>query len=317
MPVLLVLAAALPARSLAAALQMIDDSGRQVSLMTPARRIISLAPNITELLYAAGAGRYIVGTISYSDYPPEARQIPRIGDYTGLDMEAIIGLQPDLIIAWPSGNQQSQLQKLRDLGLTLYSVEPHRLDDIPLTIDRLGQLAGTTGPAHSSATDFRQRLQSLRRQYQGLSPVRVFFQIWEQPLLTVNGQHLISDAIHVCGGENIFAGLPALTPQVSIEAVLQANPQAIITSADDTTTASNGQPASLQHWRTWNNLDAGRNGHQRIRLDHAHARLADAGRNGHLYGIDPEQISRHTPRILTGVKQLCEDLQQVRLQPGT
>jgi iron complex transport system substrate-binding protein len=242
-------------------------------------------------LYAAGAGAYIVGTTSYSDYPPAARQIPRIGDHSGLDLEAILGLQPDLIIAWPSGNPQAQLQKLQTLGLTIYNAEPQRLEDIPRTIEQLGLLSGTTTQAASSAADFRQRLQGLRQHYQGLTPVRVFFQIWEQPLLTINGQHLINDVIELCGGHNIFAGSPLLTPQISIEAVLLANPEAIITSSNDNTS---GQPASLQHWHTWENLDA--------------------SRNGHLYGIDPAQISRHTPRILTGAQLLCEDLQQVRRQ---
>jgi len=291
---LLCLLLTLPVRVLLAEpLQIIDDFGRSLTLKTPARRIISLAPHITELLYAAGAGQYIVGTISHSDYPPEARNITPIGDYTGLDMEAIITLQPDLVIAWPSGNPQAQLQTLQTLGLRVFNAEPRRLEDIPRTIERLGQLAGTENQATDSAAAFRRRLQALRRQFQDLPPVRVFFQIWEQPLMTINGRHLISDVIQLCGGQNIFAALPTLTPRISIEAVIQANPQVIITSAEESTDGG-GTPASLQHWRLWKDLDA--------------------SRNNHLYAIDPEQISRQSPRILGGARLLCEDLQQVRMQ---
>jgi len=263
---------------------VIDDSGQQLTLTTAARRIISLAPHITELLYAAGAGQYIAGTISHSDYPPEAINIPRIGDHSGLDMETILGLQPDLIIAWPGGNPKAQLQKLRQLGLTIYTAEPQRLDDIPRIIEQLGQLAATTPQATSSASNFRQRLAGLRQRYQGLAPVRVFFQVWEQPLLTINGQHLISDVIQLCSGRNIFAELPTLVPQVNIEAVIQGNPEVIISGDENT--------AALQHWRRWKGLDA--------------------SRNGHLYAIEPENISRHTPRILLGTQQLCKLLEQVR-----
>jgi iron complex transport system substrate-binding protein len=279
-----------PAPIQAAALQLVDDSNQPLTLAAPARRIISLAPNITELLYAAGAGAYIVGTISHSDYPPPALQIPRIGDYSGLDMEAILNLKPDLIVAWPGGNPQAQLQKLQQMGLPVYNAEPHRLEDIPRTIEQLGYMAATTTEAGRSAADFRRRLQVLQQQYQGRSPVRVFFQVWEQPLFTINGQQLISDVIERCGGKNIFAELPTLAPQINIEAVLQANPEVIITS----TSADEATPAALRHWRNWEGLAA--------------------SHNGHLYGIPAEQISRHTPRILDGMQRLCNLLQQVRQQ---
>jgi len=274
-----------------APVHIIDDDGQELTLASPARRIISLAPHITELLFAAGAGRYIVGSISHSDYPPEARNITPIGDYTGLDMEAIIALKPDLVVAWPSGNPKSQLHSLRTLGLKIFNAEPRHLDDIPKTIEQLGQLAGTGPQAASSAAAFRHTLEDLRRKFQGKPPVRVFFQVWEQPLLTINGQHLISDVIRLCGGVNVFATLPVLTPRIGIEAVIAANPQVIFTGSEETT-AGDGTPASLRHWRLWKDLDA--------------------NRNDHLYAIDPARISRQTPRILEGARQLCADLQRVR-----
>ena len=274
-----------------APVHIIDDNGQALTLASPARRIISLAPHITELLFAAGAGRYIVGSISHSDYPPEARDITPIGDYTGLDMEAITALKPDLVVAWPSGNPQSQLHTLRKLGLKLFNVEPRHLDDIARTIEQLGELAGTGPQAASSAAAFRSSLQELRREFQGQPPVRVFFQVWEQPLLTINGQHLISDVIRLCGGVNVFAALPELTPRIAIEAVIAANPQVIFTGSEETV-AGEATPASLRHWRQWKELDA--------------------SRNDHLYAIDPARISRQTPRILEGARQLCADLQRVR-----
>jgi len=284
----------------ASAIHISDDNNQQLTLTKPARRIISLAPHITELLYSAGAGQYIVGTISHSDYPSDALKIPRIGDNSGLDMEAILNLRPDLIIAWPSGNPKSQLHKLKQLGINIYNAEPRQLDDIPRTIEQLGQLTATTAQAKRSAQNFRHKLEILRQKYRALSPVRVFFQIWEQPLITVNGQHLISDVIQLCSGQNIFSELTTLAPQVNIEAVLQANPEAIITSAGsntDITHGENQQPASLQHWNQWTDLSA--------------------SRNGHLYGIQPAHISRHTARILLGTQRLCEQLQGVRQRPDT
>jgi len=275
-------------------IRVADDAGRQVILAAPAQRIVSLAPHITELLFAAGAGGALVGVSEYSDYPVAARGIQRIGGGGGLDLERILALHPDLVVAWQSGNPAGQVQRLRDLGLTVFVSEPRSLAAIPLTIDRLAQLAGTETAALPVIDDFNRRLAALRQDYGGRAPVRVYYQIWDRPLMTVNGTHLISDAMRLCGGRNVFAGLPELAPHISIEAVLQRDPQVIVVAA-----GRDEAGRQLVPWRRW-------------------TRLA-AVSQGHLYEIDRDLLVRHTPRILDGAQLLCRILDRVRaggLQEG-
>lgn len=264
-----------------------DDLGQTIALAQPARRIVSLAPHVTEMLFAAGAGDYLVGTVAYSDYPEVAKQIPRVGGYTSLDLEAIVALRPDLIVAWKSGNTAHQLEKLRALGFAVYVTEPRNIDDVPSDIERLGLLAGTGTAASNAAAAFRARHEELRRRYGGRPPVNVFYQIWDRPLMTVNGEHLISNVLRLCGGRNVFASLPVLAPKVDIEAVLAADPEAIVASG-----MGEARPEWLDDWRRW----------QRLR----------AVRNDNLFFVPPELLQRHTPRILDGAERLCAAFDQVR-----
>jgi len=168
-----------------------DDTGREVRLAQPAQRIVSLAPHITELLFSAGAGGRIVGVVEYSDYPPAAKKLPRVGAYNAVDMERILALRPDLVIAWASGNPPALIEQLRSLGLTVFLSEPRSLEDVASNLERFGQLAGTQTTAQAAADEFRRRLQALRVRYSDRKPVSVFYQIWHRPLMTVNGEHLI------------------------------------------------------------------------------------------------------------------------------
>jgi len=279
------------ATAAAAEVRLIDDAGRAVSLKQPARRIISLAPHLTELLFAAGAGSRVVGTAEYSDYPPAARSIPRVGDSTELDLERILALKPDLILVWRDGNAQRQLEKLLKLGIPVFYNEPRRLPDIARAIEQFGRLAGTEAVAQPAARAFLARLAELRRRYAGRAPVRVFYQIWDKPLMTINGEHLISHVIRLCGGQNVFAALKPLTPEVSTEAVLAADPEVIAGVK-----AEPGQPGNLEQWKRWPRV------------------LAVARDN--LFAIDPDLISRNTPRILQGAAQLCADLAAARARRG-
>jgi len=267
-------------------LSLRDDTGQLLHLKQVPQRIVSLAPNATELLFAAGAGARIVGASEYSDYPEAARRIPRVGGAL-LDLETIAALRPDVIVAWADGNAPAQLQRLKQLGIPVYLSLQKRLDDIPATLERLGQLAGTSTVAQVAAAQFRADLARLRNTYSARKKLRVFYQVWDEPLLTINGTHIISDALTTCGGENIFAKLPALTPSVSIENVLQADPDAIVTSSQDAQ-----PPARLDAWRRWPRLSA--------------------VRNHHLFFVHADWIDRATPRILLGVAELCEFLDQVR-----
>ncbi|HUW36435.1 MAG TPA: cobalamin-binding protein [Rhodocyclaceae bacterium] len=269
-----------------------DDAGQTVRLAAPARRIVSLAPHITENLYAAGAGAFIVGVVDYSDYPAAAKKLPRVGGYDRLDLEAILALKPDLVIAWDSGNQAGQLAKLKALGLPLFISRPLKLDDIAADIARFGELAGTTAVAIPEARAVRARVAEMRARYSTRPPVRSFYQIWNRPLVTVNGEQLISDVMRLCGADNVFAGLSQLAPTVSIEAVLAANPEAIIASGADAT-----RPEWLDMWKRWKDLTA----------------VA----RGNLFFVPPDLINRPTPRVLEGARMLCEDMETVRRRrPG-
>ncbi len=270
-----------------AELSVVDSSGRRVTLEHPAQRIVSLAPHLTELLFAAGAGARVVGVVSYSDWPPPARQIAQVGGYSALDLERILALQPDLIVAWESGNNPAQLERLEQLGLTVFRHAPRTPDDIPRMLEQLGLLAATDAAAQIAAQDFRARLQGLRERNAQAAPLTVFYQVWHQPLMTVNGAHLISAAIELCGGRNVFAALPALAPQISVEAVLAADPQVIVASG-----MAEQRPDWLDDWKRWPQLAA-------VRHDN-------------LYFVPPDLLQRAGPRFIDGAERLCAALAEAR-----
>lgn len=271
----------------AAEIHLTDDSGRSVTLGQPARRIISFAPHITELLFAAGAGERVVGGVEYSDYPEAARRIARIGDSAQLDLERIVGLRPDLIVVWRHGNAQRQIDKLLQLGIPVYYNEPRRLPDIGRAIEQFGRLAGTEAVARPAARAFDARVAELRARYAGRPRVTVFYQIWDKPLMTINDDQLISDVIRLCGGENVFGDLKPLVPTIPTESVVTADPEAIFGSIAEVNTR--GKP---EGWRNWPHLKA-------VARDN-------------LFVIHSDLISRHTPRVLQGARQMCEHLEVAR-----
>ncbi len=263
-----------------------DATGADVRLDAAAQRIVSLAPHITELIYAAGAGDKLVGNVDYGDYPAQAKTLPRVGGYTRPDLEAILALKPDLVIAWQSGNPPAALAKLRAMGIAVFVSQPDRIADVAVELEHYGQLAGTEAQANAAAARFRARLVALRKQY-AQRPVDVFYQIWKQPLMTINDQQIISDAIHLCGGRNVFGSLLVLAPTVTVEAVLAANPESIVASG-----MGDERPEWLDDWRRWNSLTA-------VARDN-------------LYFIPPQEIQRHTPRLLDGAEKLCRALEATR-----
>jgi iron complex transport system substrate-binding protein len=269
-----------------------DDAGATVRLAAPAKRIVSLAPHLTELLFAAGAGERLVGAVEYSDYPPAAKKIPRVGGYSRPDLEAVAALKPDLIVAWTSGNAPAHLDKLRALGLPVFVTQPNRIEDIAALLERLATLAGSEATGKVEADKFRQRLAALRSQYANRPKVRTFYQIWKQPLMTVGQGQIIGDAIAVCGGDNVFGKLQALAPTVTVEAVLAANPEIIVASG-----MGESRPDWLDDWKRWSQLQA-------VKRDN-------------LFFIPPELIQRHTPRLLEGTEMLCKHLDTARShRPG-
>ena len=264
-----------------------DDEGSLVQLDENAQRIISLAPSLTELLYAAGAGDRLVGVVEYSDYPVAAQALPIIGRHDLLDMEKILQLQPDLIIAWQTGNPRASVNRLRELGLTVYIAEPKRLESITSHIRRLAILAGTEQVAAGVIDDFETELATLANSYSGKTAVRTFYQVWDRPLISAGGNELINDIIQLCGGVNIFADIELLAPKVSTESVLIRNPQAIVASGMDIE-----RPEWLDEWLEWEQLSA--------------------VSNDSLFFVPPELLQRHTPRALIGARLMCEQLDQAR-----
>ncbi|SFB33754.1 iron complex transport system substrate-binding protein [Collimonas sp. OK607] len=261
-----------------------DDAQHKVVLAQPAHRIVSLAPHATELLFAAGAGAYVIGVSDYSDYPPAARQILSVGSSSALDIERIVALKPDLVVAWSSGNSASQVARLRALGIPVFESEPRQLDAVASSLVRLSQLAGTEDSGMAAAASFKARLAQLDATYRQRPTVRVFYQIWKKPLMTLNDSHMVTNVIRLCGGENVFGKLPQLAPTVSTEAVLQANPEVIF--------AADGGTSPGASWQRFPQL------------------AAVAGNN--LFTLTPNWMSRPGPRILDGAAELCEKLELAR-----
>ncbi|GIX26853.1 MAG: cobalamin-binding protein [Burkholderiales bacterium] len=264
-----------------------DDEGNEVRLVQPARRIVSLAPHATELLFAAGAGRSVVGAVQWSDYPPEAKKIPQVGSYVSPDAERILALAPDLAVGWASGNDPRVLGQLRDLKLTLYVTEIRTFEQVATNLERLGALAGTGVQAQKAAGAFRDRWRRLQSRYGGEPRVSVFYQIWDRPLMTVNGEHLISRVIELCGGTNVFASVHTLTPVLNVESVLVANPQVIVAGG-----MGEAYPEWLEGWRRWPQIEA--------------------VKQGNLVFVPSDLLQRPTPRILDGAERLCQALDAVR-----
>ncbi|MGM0672807.1 cobalamin-binding protein [Thioalkalivibrio sp.] len=273
--------------ALAGSVSVTDDDDREVQLDQPAERIISLAPHITEVLFAVGAGDKLVGVTQHSDFPPEAETIPRIGGYSRIDLERVVQLEPDLVVAWRSGNSASQIERMRDLGLNVYVSEPRSFEGVASSMRRMARLAGTEKEGQRAVQAFLDEIETLRQDYEDRDPVRLFYQVWEQPLMTVNDDHLISEAIRLCGGVNVFGHLDRLVPRMDREAVIEADPEVIIGGG-----MGEDRPDWVLAWEQWEDMTA-------VRRDN-------------LYFIPPSLLQRHTPRIAEGTRLMCEELERAR-----
>lgn len=270
---------------LAGAVTVRDDGGNTVTLNKPAMRVISMSPHVTETLFAAGGGSRIVGTVNYSDYPEAAKNIPRIGSNREIDLERVISMKPDLIVAWMHNNSERQIEMVRQLGVPVYLSDPQTLDSIPENVVRLGQLMGTEATANAAAAELRKQLASLRTRYAGRPTVRTFYQVWDKPLYTLSGKHIITDAMRLCGGENIFDKLTVTAPIVSIESVLQADPEAVFATAEK-------NYGGVNLWKPYPTLTA--------------------TRNDNLFTVDGHLLNRAGPRMIAGTAVLCEKLELAR-----
>ena len=268
----------------------VDDFGRKIILQKPAERIVALSPHVVENLFSAGLGDKIVAAVNYADYPPEAKNIPRVGGFANFSVEAIIAYNPDLVVGWGSGYKGFGLlvERLTALGIAVYIDEPKTMSDIGHSINQLAKLGGTENHALANVNQFERELAALQRKYARFDEkIRVFYQIWPEPLQTLNGNHIVSDVIALCGGKNIFVDAVVLAPTVNIEALLARDPQVIVASASD-----NQRPKWLDNWQRWP--------------------LISAVKNRQLYFVPGDLLSRHTLRMLEGATMLCTQINLAR-----
>lgn len=258
-----------------------------VAAADPPTRIVSLTPHLTELLFAIGAGDRVIATVDFADYPAAARALPRVGSGARLDLEALRALQPDLVLAWRSGNPLAQVEQVARLGIRVVWSESRRLGEVADELERLGALVGLRAQAGAVATTYRQRLERLRARFAERPPVRVFYQFWDQPPMTLNDDHLVGDVLRLCGAVNVFGDLPDLVPRVAVEAVLAADPDVIVIGAPAADVAAWGAK-----WAAFPGLRA--------------------VRTGNVIGADPDLLNRATPRTLDGAEALCAALDAAR-----
>lgn len=264
-----------------AAITVVDDAGRTLTLAKPAERVISMAPHVTELLFAAGGGARVVGAMNHSDYPEAARRLPLIGSNSQIDIERVLALKPDLLVVWHSGNTARQIAQLESLGVPVFHSEPKRLEHVATSIERLGALLGSGTAAQAAASSYRATLKGLERRYARRSPVTVFYQVWDRPLYTLNDAQIASDIIRLCGGRNIFGALKVVAPEVGIEAVVERDPEVILAGKRHDPTSP-----GLGLWQPYKGMTA--------------------VKRNNLFTIDGDLLSRPGPRTAEGAARLCE-----------
>lgn len=266
-----------------------DDAGETLCLSAPASRIVTLSPGATELAFAAGAGERVVAVVAYDDSPAEVAALPSVGSHSRIDLEALLSLDPDLVVGWISGNPAEQLETLESLSIPVFRLEPDELVDVASAVERLARLAGSESVGEARARRFREGVAALARRHADAEPIPVFYQVWDAPLMTLNDTHWISEMIRLCGGENVFGELPRLVPRLDEEAVLAAAPEAIITGG-----MGEEDRAWLEYWQRYPELPA----------------VA----RGNLFLVPPSLIQRPSLRLLEGAQLLCDQLERARAQ---
>jgi len=268
-------------------IQVKDDAGNMITLGKPATRVIGLAPHVIENLYSAGAGKQVIAASDYSDFPEAASKLPKVSGYNTFNLEMIASLKPDLVVAWQSGTPDDVVTKIKQLGIPVYLDEPSTMEHIAESVRRLGKLTGNEGVANKTADAHLAKIQTLRNVHSDKTPLKVFYQVWSDPLYTINGKQVISDLISLCGGINIFASEKIKAPIVSLEAVIDRDPDVIMTGSKTQTPSQ-----ALNSWYKWHKISA-------VKL-------------GNLFAVNPDTVSRHTIRITEGAEAVCERLDIAR-----
>ncbi|MGE5526793.1 MAG: cobalamin-binding protein [Rhodospirillaceae bacterium] len=273
-----------------AGIAVTDDRRSAVVLPQPAARIVTLSPHLTEIVYAAGAGSHLVAVPRFSDFPEAAKRLPQIGDAARVDLERVLALRPDLILAWKSGNSAADIARLERLGLRVHVSDAARLEDVARVVRQIGVMAGTGADAERAAREYENEIESLRQRYARRAPVRVFYEIWDRPLLTVNGRHIISDVLALCGAVNVFAEAALLTPSISLEALIAARPDVVLGGSSASTAADFAAQWRSQGIAALENMATGY--------------------------VPPDLIQRATPRIAQGAAVICKAVDEVRVARG-
>ena len=268
-------------------LTVVDDSGATIRLKKPAIRIVALAPHIVENIYSAGAGDLLVASVNHADYPPEASSLPRVGGYNTFNIEAIAALKPDVIFAWQSGTPKHFIDKIKQLGIPLYLDEPSTMEEVANSIRNIGILTNRKNTAEITIKKYLNDLQQLRQINVAKTNVTVFYQVWHDPIYTINGQQIISDVLRICGGKNIYASEKIKAPIITIESLIARNPDIIISGSNH---EKNVDP--LHRWKKWPNLTA---------IKH-----------NNLFTVNADIVSRHTVRLIQGAHSVCENFDIAR-----
>lgn len=268
------------------AIDVIDDTGKTIMLAKPAKRVITLAPHLAEMMYAINKGDIVVATVSYSDFPEQAKKIPRLGSFDNTKLETILSFKPDLILAWNSGNNLQQLAVMERFGLTVYRDDPKKVQDVARTIRNIGILSGSKD-AGKIANEFLKKLDNIEKKYQNREIIRVFYQFWDDPVYTVNREHYITDVLGICGLQNVFADMQQLSATVDREAVIRANPEMVLAAG------MNGVDKKwMEKWQNWKEIKA--------------------VKYHNLFTVNPDWLHRHTPRLLLATEQICHYADQAR-----
>lgn len=251
-------------------------------------RIVALSPHSVEILFLLGVGDKIVGTTDSADFPEKAKAIPRIGGYNGIQIDRVLELQPDIVIAWDSGNPAKDLDRIESLGIPLYKSTTKRLEDIPKEIIAMANHVGKAQAGQEIARAYLDRLEELRNSYQREEKVRFFYQLWSKPLRTMAAGSWINQIFSGCGGENIFND-PALDyPQVSLESVIEKQPQVIVVPTH------HGGEIAVEMWQDWPEIPA--------------------VKNEQIVFFDGDLLHRFSYRTLDGMQQVCERFDEIRMQ---
>ncbi|WP_421683605.1 cobalamin-binding protein [Stutzerimonas urumqiensis] len=261
--------------------------GLLVSPLQAADRVVSLAPSLSEIMLELGAEDRLVGVLDGGERPAALAGIPSVGRYGRVEMEALLSLSPDLVLLWPDSIGAGERRQLEQFGIPLLIVEPHRLEDLAGGVQRIADGIGLPARGHARAEGVRERLKALEERYRDAEPLSVFYQIWDQPLYTVGGNQIISDALETCGARNVFADLELPAPQVGIEAVLARDPDVIVVS----------EPRLAEAWKAWPQLSA--------------------VREGQVWAVPDRGLERPSLQMLAATEQLCERLDAARIALDT